>query len=154
MEVCYWALLFMPLVILQHLLNAFVQLTKKTSVLLGVSSVVVSLTVGEEAPLSLPVASSLAATPSNCRASLLSVHILCGFALLRFAAREIWLVFPSFMDRCLFIAIVRRWNATYIDTEPPSLDIVVRSSISDEAMQNLIRKEVELVRSSCGCRPM
>jgi hypothetical protein len=29
MEVCYWALLFMPLVILHHLLNAFVQLSNK-----------------------------------------------------------------------------------------------------------------------------
>jgi hypothetical protein len=29
MEVCYWALLFMPLVILHHLLNIFVQLANK-----------------------------------------------------------------------------------------------------------------------------
>jgi hypothetical protein len=29
MEVCYWALLFMPLVILHHLLNVFVQLANK-----------------------------------------------------------------------------------------------------------------------------
>jgi hypothetical protein len=29
MEVCYWALLFMPLVILRHLLNVFVQLANK-----------------------------------------------------------------------------------------------------------------------------
>jgi hypothetical protein len=29
MEVCYWALLFMPLVSLHHLLNVFVQLTNK-----------------------------------------------------------------------------------------------------------------------------
>jgi hypothetical protein len=29
MEVCYWALLFMPLVILHHLLNVSVQLAKK-----------------------------------------------------------------------------------------------------------------------------
>jgi hypothetical protein len=29
MEVCYWALLFMPLVILHHLLNVFVQLGNK-----------------------------------------------------------------------------------------------------------------------------
>jgi hypothetical protein len=29
MEVCYWALLFMPLVILHHLLNASVQLANK-----------------------------------------------------------------------------------------------------------------------------
>jgi hypothetical protein len=29
MEVCYWALLFMPLVILHHLLNVFVQLENK-----------------------------------------------------------------------------------------------------------------------------
>jgi hypothetical protein len=29
MEVCYWALLFMPLVILHHLLNVFVQLPNK-----------------------------------------------------------------------------------------------------------------------------
>jgi hypothetical protein len=27
--VCYWALLFMPLVILHHLLNVFVQLANK-----------------------------------------------------------------------------------------------------------------------------
>jgi hypothetical protein len=29
MEVCYWALLFMSLVILHHLLNVFVQLANK-----------------------------------------------------------------------------------------------------------------------------
>jgi hypothetical protein len=29
MEVCYWALLFMPLVILHHLMNLFVQLANK-----------------------------------------------------------------------------------------------------------------------------
>jgi hypothetical protein len=29
MEVCYWALLFMPLVISHHLLNVFVQLANK-----------------------------------------------------------------------------------------------------------------------------
>jgi hypothetical protein len=29
MEVCYWALLFMPLVLLHHLLNVFVQLANK-----------------------------------------------------------------------------------------------------------------------------
>jgi hypothetical protein len=29
MEVCYWALLFMPLVILHHLLNVFVQIANK-----------------------------------------------------------------------------------------------------------------------------
>jgi hypothetical protein len=29
MKVCYWALLFMPLVILHHLLNVFVQLANK-----------------------------------------------------------------------------------------------------------------------------
>jgi hypothetical protein len=29
MEVCYWALLFMPLVILHHLPNVFVQLANK-----------------------------------------------------------------------------------------------------------------------------
>jgi hypothetical protein len=29
MEVCYWALLFMPLVIFHHLLNVFVQLANK-----------------------------------------------------------------------------------------------------------------------------
>jgi hypothetical protein len=29
MEVCYWALLFLPLVILHHLLNVFVQLANK-----------------------------------------------------------------------------------------------------------------------------
>jgi hypothetical protein len=29
MEVCYWALLFVPLVILHHLLNVFVQLANK-----------------------------------------------------------------------------------------------------------------------------
>jgi hypothetical protein len=29
MEVCYWALLFMPLVILHHLLNVSVQLANK-----------------------------------------------------------------------------------------------------------------------------
>jgi hypothetical protein len=29
MEVCYWALLFMPLVILHHLLTVFVQLANK-----------------------------------------------------------------------------------------------------------------------------
>jgi hypothetical protein len=29
MEVCYWALLFMPLVFLHHLLNVFVQLANK-----------------------------------------------------------------------------------------------------------------------------
>jgi hypothetical protein len=29
MEVCYWALLFMPLVIVHHLLNVFVQLANK-----------------------------------------------------------------------------------------------------------------------------
>jgi hypothetical protein len=29
MEVCYWALLFMPPVILHHLLNVFVQLSNK-----------------------------------------------------------------------------------------------------------------------------
>jgi hypothetical protein len=29
MEVCYWALIFMPLVILHHLLNVFVQLVNK-----------------------------------------------------------------------------------------------------------------------------
>jgi hypothetical protein len=29
MEVCYWALLFMPLVILHHLRNVFVQLANK-----------------------------------------------------------------------------------------------------------------------------
>jgi hypothetical protein len=29
MEVCYWALLFMPLAILHHLLNVFVQLANK-----------------------------------------------------------------------------------------------------------------------------
>jgi hypothetical protein len=29
MEVCYWALLFMPLVILRHLLNVSVQLANK-----------------------------------------------------------------------------------------------------------------------------
>jgi hypothetical protein len=29
MEVCYWALLFMPPVILHHLLNVFVQLANK-----------------------------------------------------------------------------------------------------------------------------
>jgi hypothetical protein len=29
MEVCYWALLFMPLVILHNLLNVFVQLANK-----------------------------------------------------------------------------------------------------------------------------
>jgi hypothetical protein len=29
MEVCYWALIFMPLVILHHLLNVFVQLANK-----------------------------------------------------------------------------------------------------------------------------
>jgi hypothetical protein len=29
MEVCYWALLFMPLVILHHFLNVFVQLANK-----------------------------------------------------------------------------------------------------------------------------
>jgi hypothetical protein len=29
MEVCYWVLLFMPLVILHHLLNVFVQLANK-----------------------------------------------------------------------------------------------------------------------------
>jgi hypothetical protein len=29
MEVCYWALLFMPLVILHHLLNVFIQLANK-----------------------------------------------------------------------------------------------------------------------------
>jgi hypothetical protein len=29
MEMCYWALLFLPLVILHHLLNVFVQLAKK-----------------------------------------------------------------------------------------------------------------------------
>jgi hypothetical protein len=29
MEVCYWALLFMPLVILHHLLNVLVQLANK-----------------------------------------------------------------------------------------------------------------------------
>jgi hypothetical protein len=29
MEVCYWELLFMPLVILHHLLNVFVQLANK-----------------------------------------------------------------------------------------------------------------------------
>jgi hypothetical protein len=29
MEVCYWALLFKPLVILHHLLNVFVQLPNK-----------------------------------------------------------------------------------------------------------------------------
>jgi hypothetical protein len=29
MEVCYWALLFMPLVILHHLLNVFVKLANK-----------------------------------------------------------------------------------------------------------------------------
>jgi hypothetical protein len=28
-KVCYWALLFMPLVILHHLLNVFVQLANK-----------------------------------------------------------------------------------------------------------------------------
>jgi hypothetical protein len=28
-EVCYWAFLFMPLVILHHLLNVFVQLANK-----------------------------------------------------------------------------------------------------------------------------
>jgi hypothetical protein len=30
MEVCYWALLFMPLVILHQLLNVFVQLANKS----------------------------------------------------------------------------------------------------------------------------
>jgi hypothetical protein len=30
MEVCYWALLLMPLVILHHLLNVFVQLANKS----------------------------------------------------------------------------------------------------------------------------
>jgi hypothetical protein len=29
MEVCYWALLFMPLVILHHLLNVSVQIANK-----------------------------------------------------------------------------------------------------------------------------
>jgi hypothetical protein len=29
MEVCYWALLFMPLVILHHLLNVSIQLANK-----------------------------------------------------------------------------------------------------------------------------
>jgi hypothetical protein len=29
MEVCYWALLFMPLVILHHLLNVFLQIANK-----------------------------------------------------------------------------------------------------------------------------
>jgi hypothetical protein len=29
MEVCYWALLFMPLVILHHLLNVYVQLANE-----------------------------------------------------------------------------------------------------------------------------
>jgi hypothetical protein len=32
MEVCYWALLFMPLVILHHLLNVFVQLANKKGI--------------------------------------------------------------------------------------------------------------------------
>jgi hypothetical protein len=32
MEVCYWVLLFMPLVIIHHLLNVFVQLANKRGV--------------------------------------------------------------------------------------------------------------------------
>jgi hypothetical protein len=32
MEVYYWALLFMPLVILHHLLNVFVQLANKRGI--------------------------------------------------------------------------------------------------------------------------
>jgi hypothetical protein len=48
MEVCYWALLFMPLVILHHLLNVFVQLankrgfTKKKKILKGIEVRVLS----------------------------------------------------------------------------------------------------------------